>query len=104
MSVFGCGTVTLELRPSTLSVSAFVACWCLIIGPTGIYIKGKSTFVIMHSSIVNGSQLTCDAHTVPEQHKGTSALFFLNVVLFRFLFFMFVILTVLLLFFGAFIF
>ena len=29
----------------------------------------------MHSGFVNGHQLLCDAHTVPEQHRGTAALF-----------------------------
>ena len=29
-------------------MSALVACWCLIIAPTGNHIKGKSTLVLMH--------------------------------------------------------
>ena len=37
-------------------------------------IKGNN-IVLMHSYIVNGHQLQCNAHTVPEQHKGTGALF-----------------------------
>ena len=28
----------------------------------------------MHSGIVNGYQLLCDAYIVPEQHRGTAAL------------------------------
>ena len=36
---------------------------------TSILIKGKSTLVLMHSGIVNGYQLLCSAHTVPEQDK-----------------------------------
>jgi len=45
----------------------------------------KFFFVLMHSGIVNGYQLLCDAHTVSEQHRGTSALFlFYTIVLFRF--------------------
>ena len=31
----------------------------------------------MHSGIVNGYQLLCDAHTVLEPHRGTTAFFFL---------------------------
>jgi len=62
-----------------------VTCWCLIIVPTVNHIRGKSTLVLMHSGIVNGYQLLCDAHTVSEQHRGTSALFlFYTIVLFRF--------------------
>ena len=30
----------------------------------------------MHSGIVNGHQLLCDAHTVLEPHRGTAAFFF----------------------------
>ena len=33
------------------------------------------TIVLMHSGIVNGYKLLCDAHTVPEQHRGSVALF-----------------------------
>ena len=43
-----------------------------------IHIKGNITFVLMHSSIVNGHQLQCDAHTVPELHRGTAAFFFIT--------------------------
>ena len=32
----------------------------------------------MDSGIVNGHQLLCDAHTVPEQHRGTAALYSRN--------------------------
>ena len=39
------------------------------------YFKGNTSPVLMHSSIVNGYQLLCDAHTVPEQQKGTIAIF-----------------------------
>ena len=52
-----------------------VASWCLIIAPTGINIKGKSTLVFMHSGIVNGYQLLCDVHTVLKPHRGTEAFF-----------------------------
>ena len=29
----------------------------------------------MHNDIVNGLQLLCDAHTLPEQYKATAAIF-----------------------------
>ena len=68
-------------------LSALVACWCLIIAPTGIHIQGKSILVLMNSGIVNGQQLLCNAHTVPKQHRGTTALFFLlTIVLFHYSF------------------
>ena len=34
------------------------------------------SLVLMHSRIVNGYQLLCDAHTVLEPHRGTAAFFF----------------------------
>ena len=37
--------------------------------------EGNDTLVLLHSDIVNGSQLLCDAHTVLEQHSETAALF-----------------------------
>ena len=37
------------------------------------HIKGH--IVLMHSGIVNGYQLLCNAHTVVKQHRGTAALF-----------------------------
>ena len=40
------------------------------------HIKGNRTLVLMHSGIVNGYQLLCDAHTVPEPHRGTACSFF----------------------------
>ena len=53
---------------------------------TDIHIKGYITLVLMHSGIVNGHQLLCDAHTVREPHRGTAVffLFFLTIVLFHF--------------------
>ena len=39
------------------------------------HIKGNSNLVVMHSGIVNGYQLLCDAPTVLEPHRGTTALF-----------------------------
>ena len=51
-----------------------VACWCLIT-PVVNHIKGNITLVLMHSGVVNWNQLMCDAHTVPEQNRGTTALF-----------------------------
>jgi len=63
----------------------------------GTNIKDNSTLVLMHSDIVNGHQLLCDAHTMLEPHRGTAALFltilsfsaffFLCVCLFESLFF-----------------
>ena len=58
----------------------------------------------MHSGIVNGHKLLCDAHAVSEQHRGTAALFLfilLTIVLFHLSFYVFVTLTVLFHFFGA---
>ena len=51
----------------------------------------------MHSDIVNRYQLLYEAHTVPEQHRGTAALFlFYSLLSFPvFSFSVFVILTVL---------
>jgi len=31
--------------------------------------KGNNILVLMHSGIVNGYQLLCDAHTVSEEHR-----------------------------------
>ena len=80
-----------------------VTCWCLIIVPTVNHIRGKSTLVLIHSEIVNGYQLLCDAHTVPELHRGTTALFlfYLHSSLSTFSFYMFVTPTVIFLFLGA---
>ena len=50
-------------------IPALMACWVSITYGTNInHIKGNSTFVFMHSGIVNGHQLLCDAHTVLESH------------------------------------
>ena len=44
-------------------------------------------FVLMHSGIVIGYQLLCDAHTVLEPHRETAAFsFLLTIVLFHFFF------------------
>ena len=79
---------------------ALMACWCLIIAPTGIHIKGKSTLVLMQCDIVNEHQLLCN---VPEHRKGTVALFlFYSLLSFSaFTFCVFVILTVPISFLGA---
>ena len=60
-------------------------------------------FVLMHSDIVNGDQLQCDAHTMPKRHRGTEAIFlYYSLSSFSaFSFCVFVILTVLFLFLGA---
>jgi len=70
---------------------------------TDIHIKGYITLVLMHSGIVNGHQLLCDAHTVLEPHRGTAALFlFYSPSSFStFSFYVFVNLTVLFSFLGA---
>jgi len=39
-------------------------------------LRATEIFVLMHSGIVNGHQLLCDAHTVVEPHRGTAAFFF----------------------------
>ena len=39
------------------------------------HIKIKRTIFFMHSGFVNGYQLLCDAHAVPEQHRETVGLF-----------------------------
>jgi len=42
-------------------------------------------FVLIHSGIVNGHQLLCEAHTVLEPHRGTAAFsILLAIVLFHF--------------------
>ena len=45
------------------------------IAPTVLNFKGNVSIFLMHSGIVNGCQLLFDAHTLPEQHTGTAALF-----------------------------
>ena len=67
------------------------------------HIKGYITLVLMHTGIVNGYQLLCDAHTVLEPHRGTAALFLFDSLssFSTFSFFVFVTLTVLFLFLGA---
>ena len=39
-------------------------------------LRGTSVFVLMHSGIVTGYQLLCDAHTVLQPHRGTAVFFF----------------------------
>ena len=46
-------------------------------------LRATEIFVLMHSGIVNGYQLLCDAHTVPEQHRGIAALFLFWECLYR---------------------
>ena len=61
-----------------INETALVACWCLLTYGTNIsHIKGNSTLVFMHSGIVTGHQLLCDAHahTVLESQRGTAVLF-----------------------------
>ena len=68
------------------------------------HIKGNISLVLMHSGIVNGYQLLCDAHTVLEPHRGTAALFLFHSLLMSFStfsFYVYVTITVLFLFLGA---
>ena len=39
------------------------------------HFKGNINLVLIHSGIVNGRQLLCNAHSVIEPHRGTAALF-----------------------------
>ena len=59
-------------------LSALVACHVgvLTYGTNIGHIKGNSTgtLVLMHSVIVNGHELLCDARTVLKPHRGTAAL------------------------------
>ena len=65
-----------ELIILTWSYYALVACWCRQVMAQAVVLRATSVFVIMHSGIVNGYQLLCDAHTVLEPHRGTAALFY----------------------------
>ena len=71
----------------------------IIIRPRGLFVsssystnslttlRATEIFVLMHSGIVNGYQLLCDAHTVLEPYRGTAAFsFLLTIVLFHFFF------------------
>ena len=40
-----------------------------------VTLRATALFVLMHSDIVNGSQLLCDAHTVLQPRRGTAAFF-----------------------------
>jgi len=55
---------------------ALVACWCRQVMAQAVTLRATALFVLMHSGIVNGYQLLCDAHTVLEPHRGTAAFFF----------------------------
>ena len=46
-----------------------MACWYLISPNCHI------SLVLMHSCVINGHHLLCDAHTVLEKHRGTAATF-----------------------------
>ena len=54
------------------------------------HIKDNIYFVLMHNNIVNGYQLLCHTHTVPEQHRKTADIFLYYFVLFCFFFCVFV--------------
>ena len=53
-----------------------MACWCRQVMAQAVTLRATALFVLMHSGIVNGYQLLCDAHTVLEPHRGTAAFFF----------------------------
>ena len=90
----------------SISVQNITTDGLLVSGSNTIFsqMKGNS-IVLMHCSIsiVNGYQLMCDANSIPEQHRGTAALFLVYSLssFSSFSFYMFVTLTVLFLFLGA---
>ena len=61
-------------KVSTSLFSTLMGCWCRqVMAQTFNHIKGNIIFfVLIHSGIVNGYQLLCDAHTVLEPHRGTA--------------------------------
>ena len=66
-----------------------MACWCRqVMAPAVTLRAAEISLVLMHSGIVNGYPLLCDAHTVLEPHRGTAAFFsiLLTFVLFHFFF------------------
>ena len=67
---------------------ALMACWCRQVMAQAVTLRATALFVLMHSGIVNGNQLLCDAHTVLEPHRGTAAFFFflITIILFHFFF------------------
>ena len=52
---------------------ALVACWCRQVMAQAVTLRATAVFVLMHSGIVNGYQLLCDAHAMLERHRGTAA-------------------------------
>ena len=78
-------TAILKLHSLT---NALVACWCRPVMAQAVTLRATLiSLVHMHSGIVNGYQLLCDAHTVLEPHRGTVAFsFLLTIVLFHFYF------------------
>merc|ERR1719239_1144661 len=83
--------------------TALVACWChQVMAPAVTLRATEISLVLMHSDIVNGYQLLCDAHTVLEPHRGTAAFsFFYSLSSFSTFSFFLSLLTVLFLFLGA---
>jgi len=86
-----------------VTLTVLVARWCFQVMAQAVTLRATALFVLMHSGIVNGHQLLCDAHTVLEPHRGTAALFlFYSPSSFStFSFYVFVNLTVLFSFLGA---
>jgi len=56
-------------KKNALKVYLFSALVSVTYGTKISHIKGNSPFFLMHSDIVNGHQLLCDAHTVLEQPR-----------------------------------
>ena len=49
---------------------------CRKVMAQAVTLKATALFVLMHSGIVNGYLLLCDAHTVLEPQRGTAAFSF----------------------------
>ena len=64
-------------------------------------LRATEIFILMHSGVVNGYQLLCNAHTVFEPHRGTAFFFLNHYCRFPLFLFMCLTLTVLFLFLGA---
>ena len=55
--------------------STLVACWCRQFMAQTVTLRATALFVLMHSGIVNGYQLLCDAHIVLEPHRVNCSFF-----------------------------
>ena len=76
---------------SLILISALVACRCRQVMAQAVTLRATALFVLMHSGIVNGYQLLCDAHTVLEEHRGLHHNFYIThycpILLFLFTFY-----------------